>query len=265
MVDWLELENRFRELSETLTHLRLDIQTGAAGEHRNLKGAGLRSPKTDEFRSLSALAGKTLARAIEDESGELEGDSDHWVEVWYIAIEKLSGQVKWRPTAFQVDDEGNREPIHSGTVRNVATVSANLCLDLHRKKPTSTEDGGDTEINIFKGQFGYLSTGDVENVESISVNVQNLQTQDEEKFAQAIKELTDAVGQSEELSQEQKVEAIEQIEELSNQATLAEEERSSRGVLKALITALGGTLSAAGGVAEVWSTWGPVIRSYFEF
>lgn len=127
----------------------------------------------------------------------------------------------------------------------------------------SEEDGGDTEINIFKGQFGYLSTGDVQNVESISVNVQNLQTQDEEKLAQAIKELTDAVDQSEDLSQEQKVEAIEQIEELSNQATLAEEKRSSRGVLKAMVTALGRTLGAAGGAAEVWSTWGPVIRSYF--
>ena len=259
----MELESRFRKLSADLGHLRLDIQTGAAGKYRKLKGAGLQSPKVDEFRSLSALAGKNLIRAFEEENITPEEDSTHLKKVWHIAIDKMSGQVEWHPTAFQVDNEGNRAPIHSGTVKNVAAVSANLCLKLHRKKPMNEESGGDTEINIFKGQFGYLSTGDVQNVESISVNVRNLQAQDKENFAQAIKELTDAVDQSEELSQKQKIEAIEQIEELSNQATLAEEKRSSRDVIKALFAALGGTLSAAGGAAGVWSTWGPVIRSYF--
>jgi hypothetical protein len=38
MKSWLELEERFREIKEPLIYLRLDIQSGPAGEHWCITG-----------------------------------------------------------------------------------------------------------------------------------------------------------------------------------------------------------------------------------
>jgi hypothetical protein len=48
-------------------------------------------------------------------------------------------------------------------------------------------------------------------------------------------------------------------------AALPLNERAKSAVIKSIAAGVGGSLSAAGGLAEVWSTWGPAIRAYFGY
>lgn len=263
MTDWLTLERRFRDLSKFLAHMRLDIQTGSAGEYRTLKGVSSRGPKVQEFRSTAALAGKTLV-GVFDDIADPSSNSDELEQAWYAALETIMSQrIENLTVAWQVADDGEKQPIYSSTIRNAAGVSADLCLVLHREKPVQHEKAETgMEMNIFSGQFGFLNTGVLQNVNSIRVNVENLQREGEEEMAEAFGKITEAIGNSA-LDDETKEEALEQVEALAEQAALPEESRSSRGVIKAVFAALGDTMSAGGGLAEIWSTWGSAISKFF--
>lgn len=85
------------------------------------------------------------------------------------------------------------------------------------------------------------------------------------EVAQALRHLTDEVVASDELSEETKVEIIQQLKELSRQAALPSGNRSSRGVLKAILTSITCGIGTASGLATVWSTWGETIGRFFGF
>jgi hypothetical protein len=122
-----------------------------------------------------------------------------------------------------------------------------------------------TEIHLSNSTVGILNTGEIEDVQSISVNVSTLAESGHAEMAKAIKELTEAVAASQELSADERAYVLENLEELSKQASLPSNERAKSGVIKSLIAGVGGSLSAAGGLAEVWSTWGTAIRGFFGF
>jgi len=118
-------------------------------------------------------------------------------------------------------------------------------------------------INISRSTIGILNTGDIEEVQSISVNVSTLVESGHSEIAKALKNLTEAVAAEQKISSEERAELLDQLEELSRQATLKPEERAKTGVIKAILTSLATGLSAASGLAELWSTWGPAIRRFF--
>lgn len=120
-----------------------------------------------------------------------------------------------------------------------------------------------TEIHLSNSTVGILNTGEIEDVQSISVNVSALAESGHAEMAKAIKELTEAVAASQELSVDERAYVLENLEELSKQALLPPNERAKSGVIKSLVTGVGASLSAAGGLAEVWSTWGEAIRTFF--
>lgn len=120
-----------------------------------------------------------------------------------------------------------------------------------------------TEIHLRDSTVGVLNTGEINNVQSISVNVSSIAEAGHAEMAKALKELTEAVAGSGELSADDRSYVLENLEELSNQAALPQNERAKSGIIKSVAAGVGGSLSAAGGLAEVWSTWGPVIRAYF--
>ncbi|HOW80783.1 MAG TPA: hypothetical protein PK406_15170, partial [Verrucomicrobiota bacterium] len=106
------------------------------------------------------------------------------------------------------------------------------------------------------------ATGHVGMIDSIEVHVQSLSAAGHSDAAVALKSLAEATATSAELSQQARIEALEQLDELARQAAVAPEHRSKVGVLSALFHGLATTLSAAGGTAEVWSTWGNVIKKF---
>ena len=120
-------------------------------------------------------------------------------------------------------------------------------------------------ISISNSQIGNLNLGEQKSIESISVNISNLEQTGNKEVAEAIRKLTEAVGSSDTLDEESRRTVIDQLEELSRQALLPENERAKTGVIKALLTGVAGTLAAAGSLAQVWSTWGTPIRVFFGF
>ncbi len=120
-----------------------------------------------------------------------------------------------------------------------------------------------TEIHLSNSPVGILNTGEIEDIQSISVNVSTLAESGHAELAKAIKELTEAVAASQELSADERAYVLENLEALSEQALLPPNERAKSGVIKSLVAGVGASLSAAGGLAEVWSTWGAAIRAFF--
>jgi hypothetical protein len=170
-----------------------------------------------------------------------------------------------------VDENGNKTgTIYTASITNIVEVSANFCLDLHSKFPiqaTLNCLGAHTKvtnIHLINSQVGVLNSGQLQNVESIDVNLNQLQESGHADVAEAIRQLTQAVTESQEIQDEDKSTVLEQLEELSQQAVLAPDQRAKGGVLKAVATTVATILGAAGSLAEVWSTWGPVIRRFFN-
>lgn len=118
-------------------------------------------------------------------------------------------------------------------------------------------------INLQNSTIGILNAGEIEDVQSISVNVSSLVESGHDEVAKALKELTEAVAASSEISPGERAYVLENLEEISKQAALPSEERAKPGVLKSVLSGVASTLGAAGGLAEVWSTWGNVIRAFF--
>jgi len=120
-----------------------------------------------------------------------------------------------------------------------------------------------TTLNISGGIVGLLSTGDLHRVKNIDTQITTLTDTGHTEVAKAFKALTEAVAASEETGESQRNEILDQLDELSRQAGAIEAGEARPGVIRALLAGLGGTLSAAGGLAEVWSTWGPAIQGFF--
>jgi hypothetical protein len=122
---------------------------------------------------------------------------------------------------------------------------------------------GDKKMNIhINGDVGVLNTGEIRDVQSINANVNSLVESGHKSAAEALTQLTEAITSSTELSDTDRTEMLQQLNELSRQAASPESERS-RGVAKAILGSVAATLGAAGGLAEVWSTWGPQIAAFF--
>ena len=100
-------------------------------------------------------------------------------------------------------------------------------------------------------------------MESISVNISNLTQSGCAEIAQALKVLTEAVAENQEVTSEQRSFLLENLEELTTQAALDSELRVKPGVIKSIIAGIAMTIATAGGLAEVWSIWGLTITKFF--
>lgn len=266
MKSWLEFEKRFRQIAAQLQDFRIDFVWGTAGEHWRL--CGMQSSSiSKQFEALAELAGLALQECSSKYTDLLpliskEKEPKH---VWYRALKELSGEFKTAFLACQQDVHGNfAGHIFSGRVMNIGEASANLCLLLHsRYPPTIKESISMNGINISNSNIGILNTGEIEDIQSISVNITNLSKSGAHEIAESIKQITEAVSKSHDLTESTKLTVLEQLEELSKQALIPIETRSKSGIIKAIISTLATTLGAAGGLAEVWSTWGPSIQKFF--
>lgn len=121
----------------------------------------------------------------------------------------------------------------------------------------------DITLNISHSNIGMLNTGEIEDVGAISANVSELVESGHSNIAEALTNLTEAVASAEELPNDQRQEYLDQLEELSRQATLEPEKRSKSGVIKGIVSNLATGLGAAGGLGSSWSAWGPAISRFF--
>jgi hypothetical protein len=128
------------------------------------------------------------------------------------------------------------------------------------RKEISMSDKTDMRIKISGGQLGVLNIGQIDN---LSMHLINVAEAGHSRVAQGLKAIVEALVRNTEFSTVQKEEVLDQLEELTRQASLPAEQRARKGVIKTLLNSLTTTLGAAGNMAEVWGTWGDVIKEFF--
>ena len=267
MKTWLEFEDRFCRIAGPLQYLRIDFQWGAAGEYWHLCGMPV-SALDRQFDVLAELAGLALLETAKSNREllplvEKEKEAKH---IWYRALKELAQEFKFGSCGTAHEEDGTYAgTICTGSISNIGEASANLCLWLHGRYPLPVKEKQVTEINISNSTIGILNTGQMKNIETININIGKLNETGSDAVAEALKNITAAVAESAELPADAKSDALEQLENLSEQATLAEAERSKPGVLKAVFTTLSGALAAGGSIAGIWATWGPTIQKFFGF
>ena len=119
--------------------------------------------------------------------------------------------------------------------------------------------------NINNSSVGVFNSGSMNNIQSISINIKGLEESGMKEIAQAIRELAEVVDKSLVISEHQRKEILEQINELSKQANLPPDKRLATSVIKSVFISLGSTIGTVAGIAQIWSTWGPVISKFFNF
>ena len=137
MQTWPTLEQRFRLLIPEMKYIRLDDQTGAAGEHWRLAGGFASKSTIEEFKLLSMLAG-SLLKEVGRNKPELKEIIDHDDNAicWYRALKKFSKCHEIGLPAFITDKDGNdKGTIFTGSIHNVPENSANVCLFLELHYP----------------------------------------------------------------------------------------------------------------------------------
>ena len=270
MQTWLELENRFRSLSLLAQYLRIDFQWGAAGEFWYVGGMA-QNTVTTHFNGLAQIAGDLLGSALPnvDQTRPILVEP-YSQRRWFRAMREWSGAFQYLHSVQQLGDNGEDNGfIYTGQINDAVEASANLCLVLHSQYPLANKllaPSGMTVNNyVVNSQVGMLNAGEIHHVKSISNNVGRLEERGQKDIAKAISSLFEAVAASDEIDSEEKIEVLDQIEELSRQAVLRPGDRAKPGVIKAVITGLSSTLGAVGSLAGIWDTWGHAISSFFQF
>jgi hypothetical protein len=145
-------------------------------------------------------------------------------------------------------------------------LNALMTLNLLANPPQPTFQGDHimgNKFDISNSPIGILNTGEISNVEKISVHVSTVKNSGNAEIADALSTLTEAVKANNEVAQAQRAELLEQIEELSKQASLPSDKRSSTGVIKAVISSIASGLGTAANLAQIWSVWGEPIKKFF--
>ncbi len=96
----------------------------------------------------------------------------------------------------------------------------------------------------------------------VDISITEIHQNSNAEIKEALNAISDAIKTSHELTQQQQTEALEQLDLLSREALLPQQQRK-QGIIKPILTGLATTLSAGGGAAEIWNTWEQVIMRFF--
>lgn len=112
-----------------------------------------------------------------------------------------------------------------------------------------------------EGHGNVLNMGSM--LDNVIANSIKLNAAGEKEIAEALDEVSRAVGNADDLKESQKREFLEQLNTLSNEAVKPVDKRLPSSVLGPIIKYALSGLSAVGSVAKIWSTWGPQIEHFF--
>ena len=141
---------------------------------------------------------------------------------------------------------------------NEKEAASNITFNIEQLIQTG---GTKMKVEIANSTVGLLNTGKMLG-ESITASISTLTDSNQYQIGEAFQNLTEAVKASQDISSQQQIEILEQLELLSAQATLAPPDRKA-GLIKPTLSALATVLSAGGGLAEIWSKWGNVVEEFF--
>jgi hypothetical protein len=113
--------------------------------------------------------------------------------------------------------------VHGANAKDVETVAKAL---LEKGMESQLLTGkSNIEVHLHNSVIGILNTGEIENVQSISVCVIALAESGNRDIAAALKSLTEAVASNSDITSAQRYELLEQLEELGKQLCRRKKER----------------------------------------
>lgn len=245
------LDDPIREdATERFLRLRTEIKTLFTGHsyERNVTNMNLSEQQMAILQSIEELAGPnifTSCQAVADKTGlatrTVLRHLEAFESVGYVSLtHELGGEDN---CIIRLEGLGQMVLLNPQYGRQVTEKSS---------------------INFFgTANIAMLNAGQMANVESINQNIGALAESGNEQFAEAIKQITEAVvALQDEIDSAERTEILEILESVSTQAALPSEQRQ-KGVVKALLTGLASALTATGSLAEIWSTWGAGIKTFF--
>ncbi len=115
-------------------------------------------------------------------------------------------------------------------------------------------------IQVDNSVIGVLNTG---NVQKVHTAVTVLQESGDESAAAAITQLTQAVVNSTEATNDAKNEILEVLGAIATEATVPNDQRR-RAVIRPLLTQIATWFSGLAGLSQLWEKYGPTIESLFK-
>jgi len=144
--------------------------------------------------------------------------------------------------------------------------SAFLCLDCNLKveQAEQLQIARDAAmLNQLAGEMemigGAINTGQIKNLNVALDNVQNAGSPD---LANALRQLTEAVLTSSELSPEKKKLAVNHLSNITDQAALPKNQRQSR-IGKKILEGFEGVISVSPVLLGIWDTVQPLVETIF--
>lgn len=117
-------------------------------------------------------------------------------------------------------------------------------------------------MNVHIENFeGLLNTGNISDVGHINVSINKLRADGQERAAQAIKELTEAIQKDEALLPEQKAEAVERIDHLAMAVAQDKSSRAPRFQLTDNLKGLAEIIKTSASALTVWHYAGPLLAA----
>lgn len=156
--------------------------------------------------------------------------------------------------------------ISSGFRKITARITGSNGDDVSKvvKQTLSKMENPTNKIHISGGSVGLLNTGEIKKVKEISINLGALEKEGKIDIVEAIKNLTESITQSKDLDLNTRTELLEQLEELSKQATLSPDQRIKKGTIKAILVGLAGGLAVTADLTDVWKEWGDKLIDFFK-
>ena len=162
------------------------------------------------------------------------------------AIYEIEGHPLCLNCAYKVEQMNNMELVANMQQINflLGQIEATTGLygfspkyQIPEAPPIINQQGGITlnNINVEKSVIGSINTG---NIGQIDVALSNIRNGGDDKLADNIKEFTEAVLASTELTIEMKNEIVEQLSFLSGQATVPQESQK-RSIIKPILSTIG--------------------------
>ena len=126
-------------------------------------------------------------------------------------------------------------------------------------QPPSAPRYSSQQIKVSDSNIGVINAGTLVNLETGIEVIQNLGDKD---LANAVKQLTEAVLDSEEINDELKREIAEQLELLVTEA-LAGKDKQRKSLAKSVMSNISQSIGTVAGLLTIWNSAQPLLQAYF--
>jgi hypothetical protein len=242
--------------------------------------------KLREGRSIYRPTGLAVRSVLDVELEYSEAICRAYAKIWLDLLEEKHNGVLTRQHVEFIGEEirssaasrksgllngPSGQQFHSSgghIARRMDAIVASICRDLEirisrqeaglSKEPQSKDD----RVNVTIHSAANVNLGSQVGTINATLNAVADQSDAHRELAAAIRELTNAILQSQNINNDDKQAAFQVISTLAKEAQVKPEERST-GTLKALIAGFPSIIGQAADITTLWMVYVPMIRTFF--